>query len=156
MIASLCEVRVDFESASMCVHEADDLKIMFSDCSSCSCRCFVEQYDVHRAPLGSCVRPVDMAPAAPRCVFKRKSCAHVCRSPGNYSCCDLVVHMARSSFFLGSEPCFKPAANKILAPSTRPSRCGIGIFRVYATEFKHCSSSTYQKKSSLVSCFYVY
>jgi hypothetical protein len=107
------------------------------------------------APSGSCMRPVDIAPPAPRCVLRRKSCDHVCRSQGNHSWYVPDSRRAMSKPFLGSEPCFSPVATWTVTPSARFSRDGSGDFRMSANGFRQCNYAAYRRKSSLWSGFSV-
>jgi len=63
------------------------------------------------APSGSCICPVDIAPHDMRCVFRRRSCAHVWRSPGNQPWYVPDSRRDMSMSFLGSVPFFSPMAS---------------------------------------------
>ena len=101
------------------------------------------------APSGSCMNLVDIAPPALRCVFKRRSCAHVWRSPGNQSWYVPDSRRAMFKSFLGSVPCFSLVASWTVTPSARLSRGGSGDLRISANGFRQCNSTAYRRKSSL-------
>jgi hypothetical protein len=59
--------------------------------------------------FGSGIRPIGMAPLAPRCLFSRKSCAQVRVLPGYYLNCVHAIRRAASSSLMGSDSFFRPA-----------------------------------------------